>query len=49
MMLRGQPNPAQTRQFAACFRDYRDPKKIEHTVEELIAQRGTGSRWGTKI
>ena len=27
------------RQFAACFTDHRDPNLIEHTVEELIAQR----------
>ena len=27
------------RQFAACFRDYRDPDLTEHTVEELVAQR----------
>jgi hypothetical protein len=27
------------RQFAACFRDYRDPELIEHTVKELVAQR----------
>jgi Transposase DDE domain group 1 len=27
------------RQFAACFADYRNPDLIEHTVEELIAQR----------
>ena len=26
-------------QFADCFRDYRDPDLIEHTVEELVAQR----------
>jgi len=26
-------------QFAACFRDHRDPVRIEHTVEELVAQR----------
>ena len=26
-------------QFAACFSDYRDPSRIEHTVEELVAQR----------
>jgi len=26
-------------QFAACFRDHRDPERIEHTVEELVAQR----------
>ena len=27
------------RQFAACFTDYRDPDRIDHTVEELVAQR----------
>jgi hypothetical protein len=27
------------RKFAACFTDYRDPDLIEHTVEELLAQR----------
>lgn len=27
------------RQFAACFTDHRDPQLIEHTVEELVAQR----------
>lgn len=27
------------RQFAACFHDYRNPDLIEHTLEELIAQR----------
>ena len=26
-------------QFAACFTDHRDPDLIEHTVEELLAQR----------
>lgn len=25
--------------FAGCFRDYRDSARIEHTVEELVAQR----------
>jgi Transposase DDE domain group 1 len=30
------------RQFAACFRDYRDPRFIEFTVEELVAQRVYG-------
>lgn len=25
------------RQFAGCFRDYRDPSRIDHTVEELVA------------
>src|SRR5512143_2983137 len=27
------------RQFAACFTDHRDPDLVEHTVEELVAQR----------
>ena len=27
------------RQFAGCFRDYRDPSRIDHSVEELIRQR----------
>jgi len=27
------------RQFAACFTDHRDPDRIEHTLEQLIAQR----------
>jgi Transposase DDE domain group 1 len=27
------------RQFAVCFRDHRDPVRIEHTVGELVAQR----------
>jgi len=26
-------------QFAACFTDHRNPDRIEHTVEELVAQR----------
>ncbi len=26
-------------QFAACFTDYRNPERIEHRVEELVAQR----------
>ena len=30
------------RQFAACFTDNRDPSRIEHTVEELLAQRVLG-------
>lgn len=29
-------------QFAACFTDHRDPDLIEHTVEELVAQRVYG-------
>jgi Transposase DDE domain group 1 len=27
------------RQFAACFTDYRNPDLVEHTAEELVAQR----------
>lgn len=27
------------RQFAACFRDYRDPDAVEHSVRELVGQR----------
>jgi len=27
------------RQFARCFTDHRDPEQIEHTAEELVAQR----------
>jgi len=27
------------RQFAACFTDHRDPELVEHSVEELLAQR----------
>jgi hypothetical protein len=34
------------RQFAACFDDRRDPDRIEHTVEELIAQRVYGLALG---
>jgi hypothetical protein len=33
-------------QFAACFRDYRDPARIEHSVEELVAQRVYGLALG---
>jgi hypothetical protein len=33
-------------QFAACFRDYRNPDLIEHTVEELVAQRVYGLALG---
>src|SRR6059036_3299647 len=32
--------------FAACFRDYRDPRFIEFTVEELVAQRVYGIALG---
>src|SRR5437879_10383853 len=34
------------RQFASCFTDYRNPDLIEHTVEELIAQRVYGLALG---
>jgi len=27
------------RQFAACFTDHQNPRLVEHTVEELVAQR----------
>ena len=27
------------RRFAACFTDHRDPERVEHTVDELLAQR----------
>ena len=30
------------KKFAACFVDYRKPEAIEHTVEDLVAQRGYG-------
>ena len=30
------------RQFAACFRDYRQPARIEHSVRELVSQRACG-------
>ena len=33
-------------QFAACFRDARDPARIEHTVRELVAQRVYGLALG---
>src|SRR5215813_5404110 len=34
------------KQFAGCFTDYRDPDKIEHSVEELVAQRVYGLALG---
>jgi len=33
-------------QFAACFGDHRDPARVEHTVEELVAQRVYGLALG---
>jgi len=34
------------RQFAGCFRDYRDPARIEHSVAELMRQRVYGLALG---
>jgi hypothetical protein len=34
------------RRFAECFTDHRDPDRIEHTVEELVAQRVYGLALG---
>lgn len=34
------------RDFAGCFRDHRDPKRIEHTVEDLVGQRVLGQALG---
>jgi hypothetical protein len=34
------------RQFAACFTDHRNPDLVEHTVEELLAQRVYGLALG---
>ena len=34
------------KQFAACFRDYRDPLLVEHSVEALIGQRVKGLALG---
>jgi len=33
-------------QFAGCFRDHRDPARIEHGVKELVAQRVYGLALG---
>src|ERR1700676_3349187 len=33
-------------EFAACFTDYRNADRIEHTVEELVAQRVYGLALG---
>jgi len=34
------------RKLAACFVDHRDPKRIEHTVEEMVSQRVLGLACG---
>src|SRR5207245_8565664 len=34
------------RQFAACFTDHRDPRLVEHSVQELVAQRAYGLALG---
>ena len=34
------------RQFSACFRDYRNPERIEHSVGELVRQRVYGLALG---
>jgi len=34
------------RQFADCFTDYRNPERIEHRVEEMVAQRVYGLALG---
>ena len=34
------------KRFAACFRDHRDPERIEHSVETLISQRVYGIALG---
>ena len=33
-------------QAARCFIDYRDPERIEHSVEELVSQRVVGLALG---
>ena len=34
------------RRFAACFRDYRDPQRTEHSLKTLISQRVYGIALG---
>src|SRR5258708_12787870 len=34
------------RRLAACFTDHRDPRRIEHTVEEMVSQRVLGLACG---
>jgi hypothetical protein len=34
------------RRFAGCFRDHRDPERVEHRVEELVGQRVYGLALG---
>jgi len=31
-----------TKRFAKCFEDHRDPKRVQHSLEDLIAQRVYG-------
>ena len=35
--------------FAACFTDYREAERVEHTVRELVAQRGARPVAGARI
>jgi len=43
LMLRGvEQRSGILKQFAACFTDYRNPKVIEHPMEDLVAQRVYG-------
>src|SRR3989475_12644357 len=37
------------RRFAQCFTDYRAAELIEHTVDELVAQRVLGLAWGYAV
>src|SRR5260370_18696130 len=47
LLLRGvEKRTGILRRFAACFPDYRHADLIEHTVDELVAQRVYGLAWG---
>jgi hypothetical protein len=35
--------------FAACFADGRAQAQVEHTIEAMVAQRCSASRWGMRI
>ena len=37
-----------TSRLAACFRDHRDPRRIEHRLETLVAQRVFGPGGGLR-